>query len=224
MIYAQRTRDPQAQIRRRTAESPPAPAALRDQCSAVDNWRAGAKSLVEPNWVAAFSAAEAMNGGSYVPSKSVEIVNSLLPSFQAHIRFDLPRAIASVYERHYAGIPGISPSLFKPDYDAMSVVFQLASNAFGPEIYDACWYIDPGAYEPLRTVGFPWMFDIALERELTWDKAARIIDAHLKGILAQPDVQKELKAAIFGADPDSLDSSFEVGDITVKDYDWSAQP
>jgi hypothetical protein len=83
----------------------------------IENWRAGAKSLVEPNWVAAFSAAEALNGGSYVQSKSVEIVHALLPSFQAHIRFDLPRAIASVYERNYAGIPGLSPSLFKPDYD-----------------------------------------------------------------------------------------------------------
>jgi hypothetical protein len=190
----------------------------------IENWRAGAKSLVEPNWVAAFSAAEALNGGSYVQSKSVEIVHALLPSFQAHIRFDLPRAIASVYERNYAGIPGLSPSLFKPDYDAMNVVFQRASDAIGPEIYDACWYVDPGAYGPLRTVGFPWMFDIKLERELTWDKAARIIDAHLKGILAQPAVQNELKAAILGAAPDSVDESFEVGDITVENYDWNAQP
>ena len=156
--------------------------------------------------------------------ESVEILNSLLPSFQAHIRFDLPRAIASVYEREYAGIPNLSPSIFKPDFEAMSVVFNLASAAVGPEIAAACGYVDPGASAWLRDFGFPWMFDIALERRLTWDKAGLIIDAHLKGIITQPDVQRQLKAAIFASDPASAGDTFEVDDITVELYDWNSQP
>jgi hypothetical protein len=190
----------------------------------LDRWRSGAKGKVESNWKAAFGAAEAMNDGSYVRTKAMEIMAALLPSMEAHIRFDLPRAVAAVYERNYAPIPGLSLALFKPDFDAMSVVFERAAADLSPEIKAACWMVDPGYSQTLRDVGFPAIFHVGIERQLTWEKAALIYDAHKKGILAQPDIQKRLKANIIGAHPNTGPDTFEVDDIKVEDYDWNAQP
>ena len=67
---------------------------------------------VEENWRVAFREAEEVNDGSWYRTRAQEILSALLPSMQAHIRFDLPRAIAS---RRTNGttpaLPGTSPAV-----------------------------------------------------------------------------------------------------------------
>ena len=87
--------------------------------SNLDAWQAGNKAKVEAHWKAAFGAADSENGGTWYKPRSMELMNALLPSMQAPIRFDLPRAIAACYVLHYAGIPGTSIGDFKADFDGM---------------------------------------------------------------------------------------------------------
>ena len=147
-------------------------------------WRSGAKGKVESNWKAAFGAAEAMNDGSYVRTKAMEIMAALLPSMEAHIRFDLPRAVAAVYERNYAPIPGLSLALFKPDFDAMSVVFELAAADLSPEIKAACWMVDPGLQPDTSRRRVPGHLPRRDRAPIDLGEGGAILDAHKKGILA----------------------------------------
>jgi hypothetical protein len=188
----------------------------------LERWNAGAKGDVEPNWAKAFAAAEAMNGGSYVRPRSVEIMDALLPSMQAHIRFDLPRAIAEVYLDDYASIPGVTLSLFKKDFDAMNVVFARASDRLLPEVKAQSYFFDPGASESLQAVGFPFIFHVGIERQLAWEKAELLAaSAHSRGNAA---MNRRLRAYIVGAHPNTGTAHFEVNGDQIDDYDWNAKP
>jgi hypothetical protein len=188
----------------------------------LDSWRAGAKTGVEPNWAKAFAAAEALNAGSYVRPRSMEVMDALLPSMQAHIRFDLPRAIAQVYLDNYASIPGLSISLFKKDFDAMNIVFQRASDRLVPEVKAESYFFDPGASQSLQDIGFPFIFHIGIERQLAWEKAELLAaSAHSRG---NADMNRRLRGYIIGAHPNTGTAHFEVDSDQIDDYDWNAQP
>jgi hypothetical protein len=188
----------------------------------LDSWRAGAKSTVEPNWKHAFTAAEDLNGGSYLQTRSLEIMNALLPAFQAHIRFDLPRAIAGAYLDNYASIPGLPISVFKPDFDAMDVVFEKASADVVPEIKAQVWYVDPGYSQTLQDLGFPFIFHIGIERRLAWEKAELLAaSAHSR---TAADMNKRLRGYIIGAHPNTGTEHFKVDGDQVDDFDWNAAP
>ena len=188
----------------------------------LDAWRAGSKGSVEPNWKHAFAAAEALNGGSYLQTRSLEIMNALLPAFQAHIRFDLPRAIAACYLDNYASIPGLPISVFKPDFDAMDVVFQKASADVVPEIKAEVWYVDPGYSQTLQDVGFPFIFHIGIERQLAWEKAELLAaSAHSR---TSADMNKRLRGYIIGAHPNTGTEHFKVDGDQIDTFDWNAAP
>jgi hypothetical protein len=188
----------------------------------LDHQRAGRKSAVEPNWKKAFASAEAMNGGSYLRTRSLEIMAALLPSMQAHIRFDLPRAIAQCYLDNYASIPGVSLSLFKKDYDAMNVVFEKASADLVPEVKAECWYIDPGYSQTLQDAGFPFIFHIGIERKLAWEKAELLAaSAHSR---SAADMNTRLRGYIIGAHPNTGTEHFEIDGDRVDTFDWNAAP
>jgi hypothetical protein len=76
----------------------------------------------------------------------------MLPSMQAHIRFDLPRSVATVFQLHYAGIPGVSLADFKTDFDNMMPVFDRAGAVLTTEI---------GGIAPTASPLYPFMFEIA---------------------------------------------------------------
>ena len=63
---------------------------------------------------------------------------------QAHIRFDLPRAISAAYDMHYSGIPGTSMDDFKQDFFNMGPVFEQASEDLAPELGGESYFFDPG--------------------------------------------------------------------------------
>ena len=105
----------------------------------LDAWNAGNKDKVEAHWKKAFEAAESEQGGSLLKPRSMELMHALLPSMQAHIRFDLPRAIATCFALHHGGIPGTSMADFRTDFDGMGPVFDKAQTSLLSEIKDDTW-------------------------------------------------------------------------------------
>lgn len=194
----------------------------------LQNWIAGNKDKVESNWQAAFSAAEDSPG--WYRTRAIEIMDALLPSMQAHIRFDLPRAIAACFQSNYAGIPGLSMADFHPDFDAMGPVFDAAQNDLQPEIDEATHWItpefglDPTNWHWMQSVGFPFLFDVPMEREHSWDKASDIVSGENKGITDPSMMQKRLGAYSTTRHPFSGSSDFEVDGEDINGYDWIHQP
>jgi uncharacterized protein DUF5995 len=192
-------------------------------------WESGNKDKVESNWRAAFAAAE--DASAWYRTKAYEIgMYALLPSMQAHIRFDLPRAIASCYDSNYAGIPDLSVADFHADFDAMQPVFDAAQADLQPEIDKAATWVsphlrgDPSNWHWAQSLGFPLKFDVPQEREHTWEKASDIVSGHRNGITGQQDMQKRLKAYTTGRHPLSGGSDYEVNGNEIEDYDWNNQP
>lgn len=194
----------------------------------LQNWIAGNKDKVESNWRAAFSAAE--DSPSWYRTRAVEIMDALLPSMQAHIRFDLPRAIAACFQSNYAGIPGLSMTDFHPDFDAMGPVFDAAQADLQPEIDAATHWItpefglDPTNWHWAQSVGFPFIFNVPMEREHSWDKATDIVSGENNGITDPAKMRKRLEAYSTARHPFSGSSDFEVDGEDIDDYDWIHQP
>lgn len=179
-------------------------------------WTAGDLANVEANWREAFSQAE--DSGSILgASKSAG--NALLPSIEAHVRLDLPRAIAAAYDLHYAGIPGASLNSFRADFFAMSSVFERATDAVNPEIDDEGTDIWPGNWQWVGTGVFPFLFSMNLERNMAWEKALIISESREAGLAA---TSRQLKASMGAMHPNL--EPFDVGGETIGDYDWLTQP
>jgi Family of unknown function (DUF5995) len=188
----------------------------------LDNWQANNKDLVEANWQQAFASAESMNDGSWLRTTSLEIMKALLPSMEAHIRFDLPRAIAAVYDLHYAGIPGAGMSNFKADFFRMGEVFEQANDALTKEIdEDESWLrsFDPTSWNWSQEAGFPFIFHVGLERNMAWEKAESI---HQNRNLDPQQADRRLRSGMRVAHPNL--EPFEVDGENVADYDWFNQP
>lgn len=104
-------------------------------------------------------------------------VESLVASMQAHIRFDLPRAEAWVFNTHYGSVADASLGDFRSDFMRMSGVFDDAGREMNLEI--------------ARRIGVPvdWMpyllqdssmrywfdADMATERADTWRRAEELV-------------------------------------------------
>jgi outer membrane protein OmpA-like peptidoglycan-associated protein len=185
----------------------------------LDAWQAGQKDKVEVNWRQAFSEAEEMNDGSWIRFKSQEISKALLPSMEAHIRFDLPRAIATAYDLYYSGIPGTSMGDFRADFNNMGPVFERATADMTPEIEEDPYFFDPGDWGWMRDALFPFFFHIGLERDMAWEKAgliSRMSGRDLKSL------DRTMRATMTAAHPNL--EPFEIGGDEMKGYDWKNQP
>src|SRR5260370_3105794 len=145
----------------------------------LDAWKSGEKDKVESNWKVAFESAEKSTVRTpmgwvlqvislgQIATKSSDIMDALLPSMQAHIRFDLPRAIAACYEANYSGIPNFSLADFHGHFDKIGPVFDTAQALLQPEIdqYNSKeWGVDPGNWHWMQAVAFPGVFNVPIER------------------------------------------------------------
>jgi hypothetical protein len=192
----------------------------------LEKWRAGQQDQVESNWREAFAAAESYNDGSWWRTESHEIGNALLPSMEAHIRFDLPRAIAAVYEQNYAGIPDVSLADFHQDYNRMAPIFDQATADLRPEIQETATLgmFDPMSWGWLQDAGMPFMFLIPMERDHSWEKAETIVSGHQRGVDTQGGMQKRLESYSTAGHPFSGSSDFDVDGTKVSNYNWNNQP
>lgn len=188
----------------------------------LDAWQAGNKAKVEAQWRQAFAAAEDQQGGTWYIPRSKEILNSLLPSMQAHIRIDLPRAIAACFVTHYAGIPGTTLGDFRADFDAMGPVFDLATDDMRGEIGGESSAADPGSWGWLQDAGFPFLFGVGRERQMAWEKSNTIAKAMESGA-DNADTRSQLKSKMGARHPNA--DAFDVdGTNVVNKVDWTTQP
>lgn len=192
-------------------------------------WQAGNLDQVDPNWRVAFAAAEAENGGTWYKPRSTEILHALLPSVEAHIRFDLPRAIADVYMQEHGTNPTVSLTQYRPDFEAMNPVFAVALEQIRPEIEGQLVGIDPGNWDWGADTGFKALyFDIPVEREMTWDKAEAIVSGRQQGV-GWDQMQQRLENTMDARHPIASHWAFEVGggmaydaliSDRIRDYSW----
>jgi hypothetical protein len=180
-------------------------------------WEAGNRGDVEANWKRAFAAAD--DAESVLLGASRTVGNALQASMEAHIRFDLPRAIAAAYTTHYEGIPGASIARFRGDFFAMGSVFERAQVALNGEIDDAGTDFWPFNWEGLGEAVFPFFFHVGLEREMAWEKAEIIARS---ARLGAPALERTLRAAMGARHPNL--SPFDVEGDNVRGYGWMSQP
>jgi len=113
----------------------------------------------------------------------------------------------------------------------MEPVFEQAQADLIPEVKKECSVLDPGRYQLLQELSFPFIFDIQKERARAWEKSNGIVDAHNKGITTRTGVEGELRK-----DPNHRAEDEQIGDdiltnvpygTPVKrpiEYDWNTQP
>lgn len=133
----------------------------------------------EAHWKEAFSRADGDND-DWV-SFFYEAVFNLVDSMIAHIRFDLPRAEAWIYNSHYKKMPGVNFSDFKPDFMSMGPIFDNAGIRMNKVINDnnslfrgliASWM--PSM---LQDWGMTYFLeaDMGAERADTWKRAEMLV-------------------------------------------------
>ena len=160
--------------------------------------------------------------GDALTEGSRAVLSALLPSMQAHIRFDLPRAIAGCYNTYYAGIPTLSMGDFQPDFNAMGPVFDRAQAELNPEIQEACGITDPGTWAIAQSQ-FPKFFDIVKERSTTWTKAETIAMAQQRG-LNNADTERVTRTVTGVGNPMSGASDYQVDGQDISGFDWNHNP
>jgi hypothetical protein len=125
---------------------------------------------------------------------------SLVAHMQAHIRFDLPRAEAWVFNGLYKGMKGASISDFKDDFMSMTSVFDRAAAKMGVDIGDRVGL--PAELVPRMVQDMVMAYgadaDMATERADTWQRAEELV----KGGLAGPNPYSEdpAKGGALGGD------------------------
>jgi Ser/Thr protein kinase RdoA (MazF antagonist) len=184
---------------------------------------------LEPNWREAFQAARSA-GDRWHALPSLEVMRELLPSIEAHIRFDLPRAIAAVFEAHYAQ-SGLALSAFKQDFDRMQIVFDRASEAVQKDIGAATERsspvrsrLDPGRSRLLQKYGFPFVFNTLTQRQFAWERAEDLVALHAQGLHDQAAIQRDLEDGHEVRHPFHPRDSFSVAGKHIDDYNWDGQP
>jgi Family of unknown function (DUF5995) len=137
----------------------------------------------EAHWKEAFERADGDND-DWV-SFFYEAVYNLVDSMIAHIRFDLPRAEAWIYNSHYKSMKGVQFSDFKPDFMSMGPIFDKAGVRMNDVINknNSIFRAAIASWMPsmLQDWGMTYMLeaDMAAERADTWKRAEMLVDGGL---------------------------------------------
>jgi hypothetical protein len=130
----------------------------------------------ESQWRSAFSAMEAIDGRVRDPMLAISI--GLARGVRAHIEEDLPRALAEVYVRHYAG--RCAPARFRADYLLMRDVFRDASERLMERMPRALFPLWMRALSPVMTpelrdaIVRKSFYDVGKKRRLAFERGERL--------------------------------------------------
>jgi hypothetical protein len=138
---------------------------------------------VEEHWARAFEVCaddesldwadlgDAFTAGLY------RAVASLVASMQAHIRFDLPRAEAWVFQSHYSHMEGAKIQDFEPDFMSMMDIFDRASGKMNAEIADLNHLPADVMPRSMQDLAMNRWFDadMATERAQTWERTEALV-------------------------------------------------
>ncbi len=139
----------------------------------TDNVRADPAD-VEPHWRRAFARMERVRHGSAFET----MVQAVVAGMQAHIEDDLPRALGTVYARHYAG--RCEHVRFRADYLRMTDIFPAAGDRLMAGLPRWRWtptalLISTFAPQPLREQLFERrIYPISRNRSRAFDQAVWI--------------------------------------------------
>jgi hypothetical protein len=109
--------------------------------------------------------------------------NSLVSSMQAHIRYDLPRAEAWVFNTYYSQFPNAKLKDFQPDFMSMSGVFDNAARSMNEDMASKLGVPVDLVPQLMQDTAMRKLFDadMATERADTWHRAEELVDNNLAG-------------------------------------------
>ncbi|MGH8734624.1 MAG: DUF5995 family protein, partial [Burkholderiales bacterium] len=132
---------------------------------------AKAAGFVDPSGVVAGAAKAAAATASVLGS-----AYALTEAMKAHIRFDLPRAEAWVFNTFYAGLPGVRLEDFQQDFMSMSGVFDKAAAAMQKDMAEKLGLPLDLIPQLMQDQSMRHLFDadMATERADTWKRALEL--------------------------------------------------
>ena len=148
-----------------------------------DNLEAADAGLdVEEHWARAFEVC-ADEDGYFGPDildfftfGLYRSIKSLVSSMQAHIRYDLPRAEAWVFDSYYKHMPGADIKDFEPDFMSMMDVFDRSAATMNTVIADLHHLPADVMPRSMQDLAMARWFDadMATERAVTWERAEQL--------------------------------------------------
>jgi len=115
-----------------------------------------------------------------VTARVMGAMSSLTVSMKAHIRYDLPRAEAWVFNQDYRRLPGVVQDDFMPDFMSMSGVFDRAGEAMLPDMAAKLGVPVDLIPRMVQDTSMAYLFgaDMATERADTWRRAVALGNEH----------------------------------------------
>ncbi len=109
--------------------------------------------------------------------------NSLVAAMKAHIRFDLPRAEAWVFNSYYSQYPNAKLNNFQPDFMSMSGVFDNAAQEMNGDMAKRLGLPIDWVPQLMQDTTMRHLFDadMATERADTWQRAEELVDSGQTG-------------------------------------------
>jgi Family of unknown function (DUF5995) len=188
----------------------------------------------EAHWKEAFDRADGDND-DWVTFVHESVFN-LVESMQAHIRFDLPRAEAWIYDTYYKSMPGVKFADFKPDFMSMGPIFDKAGLRMNDVINqnNSIFRATIASWMPamLQDWGMAYILDadMAAERADTWKRAEMLVDGGLNtddpyiiqggaitGNVTEGDHLKNIGKLGGGMAPEMDDEAEELSDDDVRE-------
>lgn len=122
-----------------------------------------------------------------------QAIRALVASMQAHIRYDLPRAEAWVFEQYYQGMEGAQLTDFHPDFAAMDNVFEKATGKMNGHLAEMTGVPADMVPRMLTDFGMDHVFEanMSTERSDTWRRAEGLVDEDLAGTSPYTDISGE---------------------------------
>jgi len=118
---------------------------------------------------------------AYLTQLVMGATKSLVSAMKAHIRFDLPRAEAWVFNTYYSHYEGASLSDFRPDFMSMSGVFDNAAAMMNKDMAERLGLpvdLMPQLTQDIAMRNF-FDADMATERADTWRRAELLVENDL---------------------------------------------
>lgn len=121
--------------------------------------------------------------GSVAAARVYAAAQSLVVSMQAHIRFDLPRAEAWVFQHYYQGQGSATIKDFHPDFNSMTDVFEQATDHMNADIAKRTGVPVKQMPRILQDLALDYWFEanMATERADTWQRTEALVNNRLAG-------------------------------------------
>ena len=162
--------------------------AFNDQGKVEDHWKKAFEEGIKQKELTELSCQMMMLGGGGIAMAAITqrvlgAANSLVASMKAHIRFDLPRAEAWVFNSYYSQYPNAKLNNFQPDFMSMSGVFDNAAQKMNEDMATRLGLPIDWVPQLMQDTTMRQLFDadMATERADTWQRAEELVDSGRAG-------------------------------------------